>query len=252
MSITFSDCVKLFAGRNRNRPFRRLSYSCTIRPSNDGSHYIHRHHNTDTVLIYPDRYVIYTGGWDTFTTWQNIRNVVPYFHAVRPRIKSIMENKLVGWYDAGKWCYSPFYEGIEVNLCGVPFDPKPCTVRRLKKGETRPFNALAKKVREILGARVKLGEWDNVDLSCQSGWRVWILMEEIATRGGPGLFTEWIDHDTAAPLFAYRGLMTFGKPRDDDRYLNSAQRLESNIRAAYTWWIKQHAETELVEKEYFR
>jgi len=249
MSQSYYDCANVYAHRRNKKKndWKPVSHNQWLRYDPISDCYLHRHHRTTTVEIYRDKYVVNTGGWDTVTTWAKIHQYACIHLCGRPT-PSFVASKFVYWDGFGGRAYTKFYDGIEVGLDGVPFEPKPVEMRRAKPGARAEFYATAKKVRAAVALRALVGEFDNVHHTELRDGAAWALMQSIAARS-EGLFEEFIPYGEVAPLFAQRQVQAFGRPRNDQReeMASPQQRLASNINAAMRAWESTKPRNELYE-----
>jgi hypothetical protein len=231
----------MFERRRKSRDYKVLSHNQVLLYDRFEDCYLHRHHSTVTVKIFPTYYVVNTGGWDTVTTWRKIHECVN-ISTGKPHLASIVENKMVFWNGWGmdrKFC--PYYDGIKVDHDGIPLEPQPTHFRRMKKGATAPFNRVAHRVREQLQVRALVGEWDTAEASLLEPNECWALMQEIAKKRG------WVSNTMAAPLFARRERQIFGRTGkrwgssvDEEEFRNSVQRLQTTVACARRYWISKN------------
>ena len=129
---TYLQCEALYAKRRKSNNWKKISHNQKL--YYDAAHdcFQHQHHHTITVEVYRDKYVISTGGWDTPTTWKKIHEFSRCWIVTRPMF-SFDPGKYVCWKNGqGDNCYTKFYDGIAVDLQGVPLKPKPVQVRKLR------------------------------------------------------------------------------------------------------------------------
>lgn len=240
---------KKFATRRSGREYKRISKNQVLLYDKRNDCYIHKHHYTNTVFIYRDKFVIDTGGWNTETTWKKIGQWSP-LRAGGKRVASWEGTKYVYW-DNHTYA-TEYYDGIEIDNDGVPLDPKPIKVRRLRRGVTKPIRDITKQVLHALGPRAAVGEFDRWVGKQVDGAKLVALVTDIA---------EWLyDHPSQVlvpdefnwqALFARRERMSFGSRAhhqyDDEP--TSLQRLKSNLAAAVRVWLNQQTNIyETVEK----
>jgi len=199
--------------------------------------YLHKHHNTITVEIYRDKFVVNTGGWDTKTTWEFINEWCP-IRVVTP-LGNIREHKVVVW---GKHM-TPYHDGIEVDLYGVPLVHKPVRKRRAIRGARKEFYDLAAQVRKLLMSRAMVGEFDHVGgLSTASDSQYLAAMRTLVADE-----REWWSTDDLRSFFRPREILAFGRPRYQYQKLleqpmkPAIDRLDSNINAALRAWEYEHS-----------
>lgn len=238
-----------FESRRSGRDYKRISKNQTITYNAADDCYVHRHHRTNTVFIYRDKFVIDTGGWDTKTTWKKIGEWSP-LRASGRRLPCWEGSKYVYWNQYT--CATEYYDGIEIDNDGVPLDPKPIKVRRLRRGVTKPIRDITKQVLHALGPRAAVGEFDRFVGKQVNGLELLNLVQDI---------DEWMsDHPSQVlvpdefdwqALFARRERMSFGckayHQYNDEP--TSLQRLKSNLAAATQVWLNQQTNIyETVEK----
>lgn len=198
MTTCYLQCERDYNTRRSGSMWKRVGTNQILKYDEREDCYLHVHHETCTVKIYRDKYVVNVGGWDTPTTWAKIAEYCP-IRTYRPRGDNIKHDRLVGW---GKWDkthyehYAPFYNGIEVDGNGVPLKPLPVTIERVNKVDTAVFNANVRKVRSALRTRMLVGEWDDAPVRHlpTSGQVIDAFAKLAKIRG-------WIDTDLVAPLF---------------------------------------------------
>lgn len=253
MSTSYWKAEKIFASRRSGREYKRISKNQVLLYDKRNDCYIHKHHHTNTVFIYRDKFVIDTGGWDTETTWKKIGQWSP-LRAGGKRVASWEGTKYVYWgHDDNRFTHATeFYDGIEIDNDGVPLDPKPIKVRRLRRGVAKPIRDITKHVLNLLGPRAAVGEFDRFVGKQVNGLELLNLVQDIA---------EWMsDHPSQVlvpdefnwqALFARRERMAFGRKAyhqyNDEP--TSLQRLKSNLAAATQVWLNQQTNIyETVEK----
>lgn len=216
---SYFTCEKLYASRKKGRDYKVLSHNQILLYDERENCYLHKHHNTITVRIYPDRFVLNTGGWDTVTTWKKMHEYA-VFSRSGPPSKSVVGSHFVRWTEMfssevelrQRVFYTEFYDGIEVSHAGVPLlhCRRPLRVRRLRKGFNDEFYALARSVYSRLALRVALGEFDVPEHTGQaesvSGRELLELLYEANKYEG------FLPHEFVAPLFARRPRQAFGRP----------------------------------------
>jgi hypothetical protein len=234
MSYFYRKCESQFEHRRKGNNWKRVSHNQILLYDAERDCYRHQHHSTVTVEVFPDKARVFTGGWDTVTTWAKIREYCNIRVGTAP--KRVNANKCVYW---DRWTkFTPFYEGIEIDEDGVPLKPEPYEKYVLKRGATKEINAAIRAVRDRVTARALLGEFDlneYVWANERNDEHLCELVFEIAKTP----FSE-ITSKLVGPLFVQRVPKVFGKD-DTWRYrvmerdgtcASAETRLESNLTAA--------------------
>lgn len=248
MAKSYMDCAALYAHRCKNGDGKRISRNQRLYYDEHRDCYQHKHHNTITVEIFRDHYMLNTGGWDTSTTWSKMHEFALFNVSNRPS-SLFVDSKFITWDGANGRCYTPFYDGIKVNYFGTPLDPEPCEVRRTIPGARADFYAMVKKVRAAVVVRMLVGEFDDAQHAALDDRETYELMREVAARS-EGLFAEYLPYDLIAPLFAQREQRAFGRRVrgwDENKMSSPKCRFNSSINAAKRAWESEYSTDELYE-----
>lgn len=244
MTMSYHACETMYAKRRKSNNFKRVSHNQRLYYDKERDCYQHKHHSTITVEIYRDHYRVFTGGWDTVTTWMKIHEFAP-IHVTSHITPSAIGNKFVVWNGWGRdMKFTEFYDGIKINADGVPLEPQPVQFRRMKKGVCAEFNELARDVRQHLMPRIMLGEFEELDGDVLDGDDLFKLMREVKATSG-GLFPEYMSMEKLTPLFVRRPQQCFGKTKTymweaDTSYQPAIMNLTANIAAAKRMWISKY------------
>lgn len=234
----YGQCKEVFETRRKGRDYKVLSHNQILRYDAHADCYLHQHHNTVTVKVFPDRYQVTTGGWNTSTTWAKIYQMVPIrTFAVSSPYQGGDYGKAIR-YDDNRVCQ--YRDGMEFDLQYQPLCPLPITKRVLRRGQRAEFYELVRKVTPFLVPRMLLGEFDESEAEPLSGGRILTGMHNLIARGN--MFSP---HDDLAPFFAHRPKQAFGRPIRQwggvEEIPSAASRLASNLNAALQAWTYQHS-----------
>lgn len=219
---TYEECARLFATARYPERGKPISHNQRLFYNEREDCYMHQHHRTITVKIFRDKYEIDTGGWDTVTTWAKIHEFANVHFTGRPT-PAYVASKFVVWHQDGKRCLTEFYDGIQVDLNGVPLDPQPVEVRKAIRGACKEFYDTAKKVRAAVAVRMLVGEFDSVEDVTPLGEReMWEHVQEVAELAEKD---EFIPTEILLPLFAQREMLSFGNRRHYGRWGNYEQKV---------------------------
>jgi hypothetical protein len=245
---TYQECEAHWHGRRLSNNYRSIA-NCGW---NRGREYMEFNeidgcydltlHSTVVVRVFKYKYVINCGGWWTQLTRKKIREWSGVqLNGSYSRTKYI-ENQFV-WY--GGKMVSVYYPRMEVDLDGMPLKPLLPTGRKLRKGATKEFTDLAKRVRNVLMPRALMGEFEQIDEQAVDGEEVHELMQLVDAKSG-GLFPEFMSTEELAPLFAHRPWSIFGRRSraygysdDGPHDRTGIQCLQANINAAKREWLKR-------------
>jgi hypothetical protein len=226
--------------RSKSDDERRYTHNQWIGYNEREDYYWHRHHNTVTVRIYRDKYLLSTGGWDTVTTWKKMHDIAP-FNTTRAYGRRYVDDRFLVWRQDDKRLFTPWYDGIEVDYHGAPLKPQPVRVWQLKKGVMKPFNDMVKRLRgKTLHMRMEFGEFDfNADDSnVEKPWEGTELLEklrELDVQGG-----EWLKSEDVAPLFIPRPRVVFGRQRRTVYTKRTGmQLLQTSLNAARSAFVEE-------------
>lgn len=254
MNSYYFKAERLYNKRRKDLDYKRISCNQVMKYDQRRDCYQHRHHRTVTVEIFRDKFIINTGGWDTITTWTKIGQWAP-LRAWRKLREEWEGTKYVYWGGHG-WrhrCATAYYDHIEIDVDGVPLDPKPIEVRKLRPGATKPFIEMKRRVRNRLRlaaieARMVIGELpkpggskdraevlaavERLDEWCQEHGEVFIPSHVL---------------DMSA-LFGRREKCSFGRPTYHQPPAGTLmQRLETNLNAARHAWVEDNGATDIVQ-----
>lgn len=261
MALTYIEAERLFSRRRKPNAYKRWTHNQVIQYNPTLDCYEHKHHSTVTVRIFREHFQIFTGGWDTTTTWSKIRDVAPSVKIWKHHNPNVVGNKFVWWgwerKQNGRGYYAKFTEfdeGIEVDYDGVPLHPQPYEVRVLRREVMKPFNAAARKVREFVLPRALIGEFDLGEYHRRSALddeELTDLVMEVATYD----FKD-VTSDIVAPLFFPREQKVFGRVvrwsrglMPDQPLASAETRLAANLTAARRGFINGRSSSEVYNHE---
>ena len=262
MAMSWWQAKRLFdSRRNDGRDYKRYSHNQQIEYDEQENCYLHRHHSTVTVRIYPDKYQLNTGGWDTVTTWKKINDIAdpPWLWKARHSLSGADETRFLG--REGR--VSPYYDGIEFTGNYV-HNPIPYHKRVLRNGSAKEFTKLRKAVMDRLGRenflpRVMIGEFD-VNLPADpdpyrryrygdapSGRDVLEVMQAMVDESDREQFAQYVQM-----LLVPRPKMVFGREcsywgNGEPPMRNALHRLQSSFAAALRAFHEENDHYELVE-----
>lgn len=237
----YHKCAATFATRRKGRDYKVLSHNQTLEYDEHRDCYIHLHHGSPTVKLFREYVQLSTCGWDTTTTWAKMHQMARFCVTGRPSA-SYVGSKFLQWRDDedGKARITEFHDDIAVDYEGVPLNPQPVRVKRMRKGATAEFGALRKAVLSRLGLRVAVGEFDTVMVKALDGKQLLRGMQKMVAAD----IDKWWTTEELAPFFARRPRQSFGRVRyidrdADEEAVPAIKRLESNLNAARTAWVAE-------------
>lgn len=144
--------------------------------------------------------------------------------------------------------------GSQMEPCTMPectYEPVEYIKHRCKPGARKEFYALAKRVRQILGTRALLGEFDGLTTPARMSDTQY-LSGMVRLVESTDKEQRWWTTEEVAPLFYPRPRYKFGTERSTSSYewtehcnRPAMDRLDANIKFALTAWERQHANEEL-------
>ena len=258
MTWTFEECERHWEGRHKSNNYRSIA-TCGWNAAREYMVWNNYEkcfdltlHSTVVVKVFPNKYVINCGGWWTNLTkkkiddWSGVQlgNAWPRGYYI--------ENQFVM---RGGGPISTFHNNMVFDYDRRPLEPQPAHSRVLRKGVTKPFNAMAKRVRMHLMPRVMIGEFNGVEGDPWDGEGLYDLLRTVDANLG-GLFPVFMPTDELDPLFRARPRQVFGRERhwytwagygDDEPARDGLQCLQSNITAARRWWIADQPTKDMYE-----